>query len=78
MDNATAGKNNAVKQSSSTHRMMMTVFGRIFDGYRESGNTIYEVDAYGGILNTYILGVNCVAVLRHRTTTVQETYTLEG
>lgn len=78
MTNEVASKHNTVKQSGSTTRMMMTLWGRIFDGYRENGNTVYEVNAYGQILNTYILGVNCVAVLRHRTTTVNETYTLEA
>lgn len=77
MTNEVASRHDTFKQSSSTYRMIMTQEGRIFDGYREDGNIIHEVNAYGQILNSYVLGVNCVRVLRHRVTTVEETYTLE-
>ena len=80
MENALklATKHDSHKESHSTTRFIMTQEGRIFDGYREDGNIIHEVNAYGQILNSYVLGVNCVRVLRHRVTTVEETYTLEA
>ena len=80
MENALklATKHDSHKESHSTTLFIMTQEGRIFGDYREDGNIIHEVNAYGQILNSYVLGVNCVRVLRHRVTTVQETYTLEA
>lgn len=37
---------------------------------------VFEVDAYGGIMGTYQLGVDIWAVRRDRQTVVTETYTV--
>lgn len=80
MENALklATKHDSHKESHSTAVFILTQEGKLVTDYREDGNIIHEVNAYGQILNSYVLGVNCVRVLRHRVTTVEETYTLEA
>lgn len=79
MENALklATKHDSYKESQSTTRFILTQDGKLVTDYREDGNIIHEVNAYGQILNSYVLGVNCVRVLRHRVTTVEETYEVE-
>ena len=76
MTNDTASKHNTNKRSESSATFILTQGGQLFSDWRERDNIIYELDAYGGVLATYVLGVNCVKVNRHRVTTVEETYTV--
>jgi hypothetical protein len=77
MTNEAASKHNTVKRSESNMTFILTQGGKLFSGWTQHDNIIYEVDAYGGVLGTYVLGVNCVKVNRNRVTSVTETYTVE-
>lgn len=76
MNNEAASKHNTGKRSESNTTFILTQGGQLFSDWRERDNIIYELDAYGGVLATYVLGVNCVKVNRHRVTTAEETYTV--
>jgi len=78
MTNETASKHNTVKRSESNMTFILTAGGKLFSGWTQHGNFIYEVDAYGGVLGTYVLGVNCAKVNRNRVTSITETYTVEA
>lgn len=78
MLNDIAGKHNTSKVSKSATNYIMTQGGKLIGHWSEDGATVYELDAYGGILGTHTLGVNCVRVVRNRVTTVTETFTVEA
>lgn len=78
MTNEAASKHNTVKRSESNMTFILTQSGKLFSGWTQNENFIYEVDAYGGVLATYVLGVNCVKVNRNRVTSITETYTVEA
>lgn len=69
-----ARQHNETRVSKSTAVFILTDKGQLIGHWHEQGTTIRELDAYGGILQTLTLGVDCVKVVRNRITTVTETY----
>ena len=78
MTNEMASKHNWSKESNGTGWAILTMDGRLLTDWREDGKKIYELDAYGGTVGTFVMGVNCSRVVRRRVTTVVETYTVEA
>ena len=76
MTNDIASKHNSTKQKESSSSFIMTQEGKIISDWREVGNIVHEVSAYGQTLGTYGLGVNCTRVVRHRVTVVTETFSV--
>lgn len=76
MTNDIASKHNNTKQKDWSTSIIMTQDGKIISDWREVGNIIHEVNAYGQTLSTYVLGVNCTRALRHRVTTITETFSV--
>ena len=74
MTNEMASKHNENRVSKSTAVYILTDKGQLICHWHEHGTTIRELDAYGGILQTLTLNVDCVKVVRNRVTTVTETY----
>lgn len=72
-----ASRNDKTTEKNSASFFMMAQDGRLIYNWIQDGRKVYETDLYGGILNSFVLGVNCAKVVRHRTTTVVETYTVE-
>ena len=77
---AVASKHNTSRTSKGQKYFYMLHNGTILADWQvripRPDGQVFEVDAYGGIMGTYQLGVDIWAVRRDRQTVVTETYTV--
>lgn len=73
-----ASQKNETRQNVSDVTMILTQHGKLVSNWREDDHKVFELDAYGCIVGEYVLGVNCSRVVRHRVTTIIETFTVEA
>jgi len=75
MESLAASNNSTSRKVHKTLGVMLNN-GRLLEYWKQRGNTIFEMDVYGGILYDWTLGKHCYFVNRERVTTVTETFTI--